>query len=551
MNINIWQTCQRYRGWALALLLITSGAMAKADMENLRTQISEGLTSASRVAGEALTQPEQLKSLYASRDYQPLWLDQNHELTPAAQRWWQALFAVKAEGLSATDYHVPALTRLLRQAASRAALVELLLSDAFLSYAHDQLQGRLTPDQVDPDWQNYATSADGLALLRQATASAEQMEAVLMALPPPYSGYADLRLALAQYRMLAAQGGWSKIEPGETLRPGDDNPRIAQIRQRLLASAELSEPDKVADTHLDATLAADISRFQSRHGLRADGTMGPSTLAAMNVSAAQRIWQIRLNMERWRWAPRGLGDRYILVNAGGYELQVVEKAQEVMRMLVIVGAPNRPTPVFKASMRYLVLNPTWTVPRSLAVEDVLPKIRRNPGYLKQHNIHVLTSHEGTWQEVDPQTINWAKLNKDNFPYYLREEAGPLNPLGKIKFMFPNAYDVYLHDTPAHQLFDSPTRGFSAGCIRVQDALGLAEYLLRNSGWDRQKLQTTLATGKTTTINLPKAMPIYIGYWTAWVAPDGSIQFRQDPYGRDLRLARALRDRHAPNTTTHQ
>jgi len=222
-----------------------------------------------------------------------------------------------------------------------------------------------------------------------------------------------------------------------------------------------------------------------------------------------------------------------------------------MHMLVIVGAPKRRTPAFKSTMRYLVLNPTWTVPHSLAVEDVLPKIQRDPRYLKQHNIHVLTSHDGAWQEVDPQSIDWGKLSKNHFPYYLREDPGPLNPLGRIKFMFPNRHDVYLHDTPAHQLFDAPTRGFSAGCIRVQDALGLAEYLLRDAGWDQRRLQAALATGKTTTVNLPKPLPIYIGYWTAWVAQDGSVQFRQDIYGRDLRLARALRDRRQPVSATHQ
>jgi murein L,D-transpeptidase YcbB/YkuD len=281
-----------------------------------------------------------------------------------------------------------------------------------------------------------------------------------------------------------------------------------------------------------------VKRFQERHGLDASGVVDSATRAELNVSAAVRAEQLRINLERWRWLPQDLGRRRIVVNIAAYELQVIEDDEVTLAMRVVVGRDFKRTPVFSDTVRYIVLNPYWHVPSSIAVEDVLPKIQRDPTYLERFGMHVFTPGPNA-VEVDPSTIDWSTVTADNFPYRFHQEPGRLNALGRIKFMFPNRYDVYLHDTPSRSLFTKAQRDFSHGCIRVEKPLDLAAYLMKKSRWKRDEIERALDEGTERTIYLPRPMPIHLLYWTAWADEDGTIQFRTDINDVDRRLAAAL------------
>jgi murein L,D-transpeptidase YcbB/YkuD len=299
----------------------------------------------------------------------------------------------------------------------------------------------------------------------------------------------------------------------------------------------------------DDAMVEGVKRFQLRHSLEPDGVVGGATIEAMNVPVERRIDQIKANLERWRWLPFDFGERYILVNIASFSLEIIENGRSVMRMPVIVGRDYRETPVFGANMTYLVLNPTWAVPRKLAVEDILPNVRKDPGYLAAKMIRVFPDGTKQASEIDPTTIEWTQLSADYFPYQLRQDPGPVNALGRIAFMLPNVYSVYLHDTPEPWLFQRAERGFSSGCIRVADALGLAEHLLAaEKGWDRPGIMAALETGKTRVVKLSRPVPVVLVYLTAWADDQGIMHFQRDAYGRDEPLIRALAEP-APFTTS--
>lgn len=279
-----------------------------------------------------------------------------------------------------------------------------------------------------------------------------------------------------------------------------------------------------------------MRRFQQRHGLQADGSVGEATLAALNVPVEERIRQIEANMERWRWLPRQLEPRYILVNMAGYELQVIEAEQTVLNMRVIVGRDYRQTPVFTSAMTSLVLNPHWYVPRSIFRDDILPRLRRDPEYLERLGMRLFSSLNGNGSEVDAAGVDWAAVDGNSFPYILRQGPGPHNALGRVKFLLPNRYGIFLHDTPDRALFSQPARAFSSGCIRLEDPIELARYVLADEErWSRAGLEAAVAQGRPLGLTLPEPIPVYLVYWTAWVDEAGVLQLRDDIYGRDRRL----------------
>jgi murein L,D-transpeptidase YcbB/YkuD len=259
------------------------------------------------------------------------------------------------------------------------------------------------------------------------------------------------------------------------------------------------------------------------------------------VSAERRVEQLELNLERWRWLPQDLGRRHIIVNIAAFELEVVEEEAVVLAMRVVVGLPFHHTPVFSETMRYLVLNPYWYVPDSIAVQEMLPRIQHDLSYLAPQKMRVFLGRGMEALEVDPATVEWSKINPDDFPYRLIQDPGPVNALGRIKFMFPNKFNVYLHDTPARPLFDETQRDFSHGCIRIQKPIELAEYLLqKDPRWNRDALLRTLDEAVDLTVPLPEPMPVHILYWTAWADEDHTIQFRRDIYDQDAPLLEAMR-----------
>ena len=365
------------------------------------------------------------------------------------------------------------------------------------------------------------------------------VEGSLKALLPAQQGYGRLKTALIVYRGLAERGGWPVIPGDGRLEKGMKSDRVPVLRSRLKVTGDMPATVDPASDLFDEAVEEAVKRFQLRHGLFDDGIVGTRTLRALNVPVDRRIRQIELNLERWHWLPQNMGNPYIMVNIAGYGLEVVENESPVLTMKIIVGTAYQKTPVFSGKMTYIEMNPFWNVPHSIATAETLEKIRQNPAFFAKENMRVFTAGQNG-EEVSPTAIDWSQLSENNFPYRLRQEPGPRNPLGRIKFMFPNKHSVYLHDTSDPQLFRKERREFSHGCIRIEKPMEMAEFVMRGSKeWPIEKIKAVLKTKETTVANLPTPIPVHILYFTAWGNGDGTIHFLEDIYRRDERLNRAL------------
>lgn len=495
------------------------------------------INGAERVDGTPLAVPDQVSRYYWQRDFRPAWFNRDGILIEASELL-HMLRRAESEGLPLSDYPLAAIEQRLFGVIDdplQLAQLDLLLTDSFFHYSLNVHSGRFDPRRAGGDWFIPYTPLDAAALLTPALEQ-QNLLALLTGLPPPHAGYRRLRAALLHYRAIAAQGGWPAVEGGEILRPGAREPRVAQLRRRLWLSGDLPSAQVAEPERFDGALRRAVRQFQQRHGLQADGSVGAATLAVLNVPVEARIRQIEANMERWRWLPRQLEPRHIRVNMAGYELQVIEGEQTVLHMRVIVGRDYRQTPVFTSAMTSLVLNPHWYVPRSIFRDDILPRLRRDPEYLGRLGMRLFSSLNGNGSEVDAASVDWATVDGDSFPYILRQGPGPQNALGRIKFLLPNRYGIFLHDTPERALFSQPARAFSSGCIRLEDPIELARYVLADEErWSRASLEAAIAQGRPLGLTLPKPIPVYLVYWTAWVDEAGVLQLRDDIYGRDRRL----------------
>lgn len=526
----------------------------------LKKQIKAGETPPNLTVGETpINASELLPTFYVKQNYKPAWSD-NNGLLPQAEVLINIIRDADREGLKPNDYHFSQLETALRgirqdkvvsypnyQSDDNSpnprdlANIDLLLTDAFILYGSHLLHGRINPKTVDAAWLIEDQEQDLIEVLRTALSS-NKVEEALKNLMPRHPSYTSLTQALIKYREIADKGGWPTLSDGPKMEKGEHSERVTVLRKRLAITGDLNE-ELTNDSELfDDSLEQALRNFQRRHGLRTDGIVGQYTLAALNVPVEKRIGQIELNMERLRWLPQNLGSRYILVNVANFELYVAENNQTLMSMRVIVGKPYWNTPVFTAEMTYLVLNPHWNIPQTIFAEEKLPKIKKDPEYFSKDRIRVLKGWSPKAQEIDPTTIDWSKVTEQNFNYRLRQEPGTGNPLGQIKFMFPNPYHVYLHDTPQKSLFSRTDRNLSHGCIRIEKPLDLAEYVLHLSpAWTPRKIRTAINKGATKSVGLPEPIPVYLVYFTAWVEEDSSIEFRNDIYGRDEALYQALRE----------
>jgi murein L,D-transpeptidase YcbB/YkuD len=357
---------------------------------------------------------------------------------------------------------------------------------------------------------------------------------------PPYPEVRRLAAALDDLQRTADTGGWPLVPAGEPLRPGDASVRVPELRDRLLATGDLPEPGVLsADPFYGPELVAAVLHFQRRHGLADDGVVGTRTLAALNVPVERRIDQVRVNLERWRWLPADLGEHHLRVNIAGFELDEVQSGWITYSARVIVGRQYTKTPVFSSEITHLVLNPYWSVPSGIARREILPAVKKDPSYLAREGFDVLAAG-GPAVPIDPATIDWSELSAARLPYVFRQRPGPGNSLGRIKFVFPNPYDVYLHDTPARSLFEREVRAFSHGCIRLQNPLELADRLLAGDpAWTPERLRAEIASGRKQSVRLPAPLPIHVVYFTAWVDGAGTLHFRNDVYGRDAAVLDAL------------
>ena len=519
--------------------------------ERIRTRIeAAGVVTDLRAGGEPVYASEALPGFYVRRLYRPAW-ENKRGPTRLVNDLVSALRRTDLEGLRPEDYHLVAIETLLAKVRTdmrsggkivpdRWAELDLLLTDAFLVYGSHLLAGRVNPETLQPEWVANRRVTDFAAALERALAAGD-IAGALATLEPPQQGFRQLREALVYHRAIVAKGGWPTIPDGSTLKRGDYGPQVGALRERLRLGGDLGAAVWKDGDLFDETLEQALKQFQLRNGLTADGVSDAATRAELNVSAERRVEQLELNLERWRWLPQDLGRRHIIVNIAAFELEVEEEGKVVLPMRVMVGLPYHHTPVFSDTIRYLVLNPSWHVPRDIAVEDLLPHMKRDPSYLARLNMQVFKGWGPDAREIDPDTVDWSAITPDDFPFRLCQNPGPINALGRVKFMFPNKFNVYLHDTPSRPLFEETQRDFSHGCIRIQQPIELAVYLLRqNPRWNRDTFLRELDEAVDRSVPLPEPIPIHLLYWTAWADEDRTIQFRRDIYNQDAPLLAALR-----------
>lgn len=538
---------------ALGVLLILAAASCHrgddAVGNGIRTLVSAPAPSAPLTG----TRQRVLKQVYADRKYRPLWTS-GGQARGVAKDLVTRLCDAEQEGLRPADYHLAGLRKALERAFTGGgkptpallAALDLELTARFLDYGADLLAGRLDPAAVDNGWYIRARRSSVDSTLRKAI-QAHDLDAMLAPLRPRLKEYTDLVESLEHYRDILDHGGWTVVPPGETLRQGDQGARVAALRDRLRSTDDLDAPAKAKPVY-DGKVAAAVARFQGRHGLPVDSTVSAATLAALDVPVETRIRQIEINLERYRWLPGELGDRYVLVNIPDYRLYAYDGGKEKLTMRVIVGDEyGNATPVFADSMTYLVFRPYWYVPKQILMNEVIPQARENIAYLAQHRFEVVDASRPS-VVLDPTAIRWADVDTANLRFRLRQQAGSDNSLGLVKFMFPNQFSVYIHDTPGGRLFDQAKRALSHGCIRAEHPAELAEYVLDGQdGWNEKKIRQAMETpgGATeapvdaggagnaegSTVRLDHPVPVYIVYLTAFMR-DGMLNFRNDPYGKD-------------------
>lgn len=531
-------------GAAWAILLHGTGAVAADLGPELRQRMTTLETRGGvYIRGLAIASGDLLPRFYAGRNHAPAWTDPGR-----VDELFELLAAAPDHGLDPADYNLEPLRQLRAEqrahpSAALGADLDILYTESLVRFGYHQRFGKVNPARLEPTWnftRQYRDGQDPLSTLNAALAAPSFRKFLEQWIRRP-ALYRDLMGALADYRRLAAAGGWPVVPGGSTLKPGEADDRVPVLRDRLAVTGDLPAAGAggtgVADPLLfEGAVVAGLRRFQARHSLAVDGVLGARTLAALNVPVEQRVDQLRLSLERARWVLDDTVGDFLVVNIAGFEVFVARDGRLDWWRRAVVGRTVRQTPTFKGAMTWLDLNPTWTIPPTILREDVLPAVRRDPGYLARNNIRVL-DRQG--QVVDPATVDWS-VPARSFPWMLRQEPGPENALGRIKFMFPNPHAIFLHDTPAKELFNRPERLFSSGCIRVEDPLELATIVLGEPAvWNPATLQAAIDEGKTRTIRLKRPWPVLVLYWTAELDGGGSVRFLRDVYQRDAALLKAL------------
>lgn len=484
-----------------------------------------------------------LRDFYAAREWRPAW-----QQAESVSGLVEALRGLDDDGLNPRDYRSDTLmaeyrrTRAEGKTPAERANFDIQTSRILLTALRHLQRGKVDPHRIDADWE-VPIDAPPLDLGAVSRAvDAQRFEQVFALARPSAAPYERLRTGLARYRHIERQGGWPRLPPREqSLQPGDAHDDVLLLRQRLAIIGELevmvaglfAGPDSSSPQprRYDEALVEAVKRFQRLHLLEEDGIVGPRTREALNVPVGERIAQIRVNLERARWLLHGLPDAFVLVDIAGYRISYFRPDGEVWRSRIVVGQPYRRTPSLRSEITHLTVNPTWTIPPTIRREDMLPKIRRDLGYLARNNIRVLSP---SGRELDPETIDWSSPGN----VVLRQDAGPDNPLGRVVIRFPNDHLVYLHDTPAQQLFSRQQRAFSSGCIRVQNVMELVQLLLDDTNTPRD-IRDLVATGKTRNVPLERHVPVILHYWTAHATEAGELSFRPDIYDRDDALLKAL------------
>jgi murein L,D-transpeptidase YcbB/YkuD len=506
-----------------------------------------------------------LRRFYESMGYRQAWTNKQ-----AIARLIEVIDDSANDGLLPSDYHIDEIRSFYANPSDSPALrarADLLMTDAVFTLMSHMRSGKVYARSIEPDW-NIEPKVPGAGYDRtlMSAVMGSRFPELIRSLRPESKEYSLLRKGLIRMKEIAASGGWRSVPAGRVIdKVGVVDPRIPAIRARLVvsgdfvtpASAPSVDPARDASAPKDSSAAADslsaapsdsdqvygqdlfdaVMAFQKRHGLDTDGVIGNETVKAMNVPVSQRIDQIRINLERYRWFMNSRGSNYVMVNIPSFTVDLVQNNTPKWHSRVIVGKPDTQTPVFRAEMQYIILNPCWVIPSGILVKDkIITSIMKDQSYLSKKNLAIV---DNAGHVLSPFSVDWGRYVNGGFPYRLVQASGDEGSLGRIKFMMPNRFTVYMHDTPSKELFEKSRRAFSHGCVRVDKPLDLAEIVLQDRvKWNRNRIQEAIDTDRTRTVNLPKNIPVYILYHTSF-ADGEQVEFRTDVYERDARLLKVL------------
>ncbi|HET9325597.1 MAG TPA: L,D-transpeptidase family protein [Candidatus Eisenbacteria bacterium] len=530
------------RAWLAILFVALAGCAAGPPDAEIVPHIQR-LQGAAAVGGETLEEPASVRKFYEARGFKPAWLDRADGVV-------KAIGAMHADGLDPAGYHLEAIQSRLEKrerTAESEAILDLLLADAVASMADDVRYGRVVPSQVNSAWNvDPREGASSLDSTLGVIAKASSVERAIDEQRPQHFIYRGLVSALQRLRQIDQQGGWPRVPSGRSLSAKAVDPRIATVRRRLALSGEYTSRAPADSNRYDPDLVRAVKIFQVRHRLKETGVIDQATTDALNVDAKSRAAQVRANLERARWVLSGLGQDFLLVNLPAFKAYLIRGNKNVWEARTQIGEEAMQTPTFRAPIRTIVFNPDWSVPESILREEIIAQMRKGDNVIQRQGLVI---YDASNNVVDPSSIDWANADSTDFPYTLKQPPGDDNALGKVKFLFPNKYAIYLHDTPNQRLFEANRRTFSHGCIRIENAIDLAERLLQGQDeWNRTRIQQAIAQGSTMDVPVGTNLPILIVYWTVSVGYSGEVRYAEDIYKLDAPLLAAL-DRRSPRPST--
>jgi len=524
-----------------------------------------------RVAGNVTLQyHEELGRLYQQRDYQMVWMD-HYELSEAGQSLVRSLRHTASDEWKAYRYRISKLQNEIARLSNEpahATAIDVLLTDAYIDYAQQVLNNELLPNTGELDHPSFrkvaappvtrVSSLDVISLLSQSLEQGK-LHSLIKEMAPQHVGYERLTDELDRYQTIADSGMWYPFDRITELQQGQANAQVPRLRWMLKAYGDFEEGklawlmpkpnDPSADPLLleqnyrlgdsnpayvfDEQTAQALKRFQQRNGLAQTGSVDEATLARLNVPPYQIAQRIALNMKRWRYLPKSMGERYILVNMANFRLDLIERGESTLNMKVIIGREARRTPVLAETISTVVLAPEWNVPHRIAMRDIIPHAKQDPRYLANNNFKVYEGWQMPAVEVPLAQLDFEGFNSRINTYRFVQEPGEDNSLGHVKFVFPNDKSIYLHDTNHKELFSRDMRALSSGCIRVEKPIELATALLSRQNWNRKLVESTIERARPRPIQLQDPIPVYLMYWTTWVDEQGHFQMRDDVYKRDL------------------
>lgn len=519
-------------------LFLISLAFYSCGQDPTKEDISEQL---SLMSGDA-NRDSLYNKVYSHNNFQPIWV-KAQGLNNNGEALLEYLEEVKYDGLDKTDYLYDEIESLVDELSNSDdpelhAVLDMMLSNSFIKLSHDLDLGKVDPTKLDMEWkiESEPVGEDYYALLIDISANNASVDETLNKLRPDNFRYEQLR-ALLKKAMEEEEKEFEVLNFEGKIEPGEGHDKIPAIRRKLIATGDLKSYSPSDSTIYDETLVDGVRAYQTRHGLSDDGVLGADFIEAINYSHQDLITKIKVNLERFRWLPNfteGEGDK-VIVNIPDFYLDYISGSDTIFTSRVVVGKEYRQTPVFSSKMSYLVFSPTWTLPSTILWEDAIPAIQKDISYLERNKMEVVTT---SGEPVDTRSINWKNVEKGNFPYMIRQTPGAHNSLGRIKFMFPNDYAIYIHDSPAKSLFDKDERTFSSGCIRLEKPQEFASLLLQDSGWDDTEIIQAMDMKDEKNVNLERNPEVWILYLTIWENKDG-LQLREDIYDGDKKLAEAL------------